>query len=175
MRLLELISLLHTIAGDHGVGRLDVVENRVVGIKSREVYEAPAGVVLHAARQALLMMVSTRDLERTSSQLAVTYADLVYNGFWFTPLREALDAFTATVQTRMTGVIRLKLFKGHCTVVGRRSPYALYEHDLSTYGAGDTFDHAAAEGFIRIFGLPAETAARKAPAVVDGAAARTRA
>ncbi len=172
MGLLELISLLHTIAGDHGVGRLDMVENRVIGIKSREVYEAPAGVVLHAARQALLMMVSTRELERTVSQLATTYADLVYNGFWFTPLRAALDAFTASVQDRMTGVIRLKLFKGHCTVVGRRSPYALYDHALSTYGADDQFDHDAAEGFIRIYGLPAETAARKAPAVVDRAAAR---
>ena len=175
MTLLELISLLHTIAGDHGVGRLDMVENRVIGIKSREVYEAPAGVVLHAARQALLMMTSTRELERTASQLATTYADLVYNGFWFTPLREALDAFTATVQARMTGVIRLKLFKGHCTVVGRRSPHALYEHALSTYGAGDTFDHAAAEGFIKIVGLPAEISARTAPGAPQGARGRTSA
>lgn len=172
MNLLELISLLHTMAGDHGVGRLDMVENRVVGFKSREVYEAPAGVVLHAAHEALRMMVTTRDLERTIAQLATTYADLVYNGFWFTPLREALDAFTAKVQERMTGVIRLKLFKGHCTVVGRQSPYALYDRDLSTYGGGDAFDHAAAEGFIKIYGLPAEMAARKAPAVVDRESAR---
>ncbi len=156
----ELIDSLSTIAGTHGVGRIDMVENRLVGIKSREIYEAPAAVVLHAAHKELETFVSPKDLERVKRELSLKYADLVYNGLWFTPLREALDAFVAKTQERVAGVIRLKLFKGTCTVVGRRSPFALYEHALATYDAGDAFDHTAAEGFIKIWGLPVETAAR---------------
>ncbi|HJO38999.1 MAG: argininosuccinate synthase [Vicinamibacterales bacterium] len=163
MPLLELIHSVDTIAGSHGVGRIDMVENRLVGIKSREIYEAPAATVLHMAHRELEMMVIPRDLERLKRDLAGTYADLVYDGLWFTPTREAIDAFTAYVQTRVTGTIRLKLFKGDCRVVGRQSPFALYEHALATYDAEDQFDHTAAEGFIKIFGLPVETAARKAP------------
>jgi argininosuccinate synthase len=162
MNLVELIESLSTIAGGHGVGRIDMVENRLVGIKSREIYEAPAAVVLHAAHKELETFVSPRDLERLTRELAVKYADLVYNGLWFTPMREALDAFTARVQVNVTGSVRVRLFKGMCTVVGRKSPYALYDHGLATYDAGDLFDHTAAEGFIKIFGLPLETAARKA-------------
>ena len=163
MPLLELIHSVDTIAGSHGVGRIDMVENRLVGIKSREIYEAPAATVLHMAHRELEMMVIPRDLERLKRDLAGTYADLVYDGLWFTPTREAIDAFTAYVQTRVSGTIRLRLFKGDCRVVGRQSPFALYEHALATYGAEDQFDHTAAEGFIKIFGLPVETAARKAP------------
>ena len=163
MPLLELIHSVDTIAGSHGVGRIDMVENRLVGIKSREIYEAPAATVLHMAHRELEMLVIPRDLERLKRDLAGTYADLVYDGLWFTPTREAIDAFTAYVQTRVTGTIRLKLFKGDCRVVGRQSPFALYEHALATYDAEDQFDHTAAEGFIKIFGLPVETAARKAP------------
>jgi argininosuccinate synthase len=162
MTFTELIDSLSTIAGDHGVGRIDMVENRLVGIKSREVYEAPAASVLHAAHRDLEMFVSSRDLERLTRELGVKYADLVYNGLWFTPMREALDAFNAKVQERVTGTVRLKLFKGTCTVVGRMSAYSLYDHGLATYEAGDVFDHAAAEGFIKIFGLPLEVAARSA-------------
>ena len=162
MGLVELIENLSTIAGQHGVGRLDMVENRLVGIKSREIYEVPAAVVLHAAHKELEMFVSPRDLERLTRDLSVTYADLVYNGLWFTPMRKALDAFNATVQETVTGVIRVKLFKGQHTVVGRQSPNALYDHGLATYDDGDLFDHTAAVGFIKIFGLPLETAARKA-------------
>jgi argininosuccinate synthase len=162
MPLVDLIASLGTIAGAHGVGRIDVMENRLVGIKSREIYEAPAAVVLHAAHKELEMFVSPKDLERLKRELAVKYADLVYNGLWFTPMREALDAFNAHVQEKVTGVIRVKLFKGQHTVVGRTSPYALYDHGLATYDAGDLFDHTAAVGFIKIFGLPLETAARKA-------------
>jgi argininosuccinate synthase len=105
--------------------------------------------------------------------MARLYADLVYNGLWFTPTRHAIDAFTATIQERVTGTARVKLFKGTCTVVGRKSPFALYEHSLATYDAGDLFDHSAAEGFIKIWGLPVETAARKqvSPAA-DGALVR---
>ncbi|MEX2270737.1 MAG: argininosuccinate synthase [Vicinamibacterales bacterium] len=171
MGLVELITSLETIAGAHGVGRLDMVENRLVGIKSREIYEAPAAVVLHAAHKELEMMVIPRDLERLKRQLGAVYADLVYNGLWFTPTREAIDAFVAKVQERVTGTVRLKLFKGDCRVVGRKSPYALYDHALATYDAGDAFDHTAAEGFVKIWGLPVETAARKSPEKVAAAQA----
>ena len=108
-------------------------------------------------------MVIPRDLERVKRDLSGIYADLVYDGLWFTPTREAIDAFVASIQPRVTGTVRLKLFKAHCHVVGRQSPYALYEHALATYDADDQFDHSAAEGFIKIFGLPVEIAARKAP------------
>jgi argininosuccinate synthase len=161
MPLVELISSLETIAGAHGVGRVDMVENRLVGIKSREIYEAPAAVVLHAAHRELESFVIPRDLERLARDLGRTYADLVYNGQWFTPMREAIDAFVQKVQERVTGTVRLKLFKGACTVVGRTSPHALYDHGLATYDAGDRFDHRAAVGFIKIWGLPIETMARK--------------
>jgi argininosuccinate synthase len=166
MPLVELIGSVETIAGAHGVGRVDMVENRLVGIKSREIYEAPAAVVLGAAHRELEKLVVPRDLERLTHQVGRLYADLVYNGLWFTPTREALDAFVAKVQERVTGTVRVKLFKGACTVVGRRSPFALYEHALATYDAGDRFDHSAAEGFIKIWGLPVELAARKAPQAV---------
>jgi len=161
MPLAELIRSVGTIAGAHGVGRIDVVENRLVGIKSREIYEAPAAVALHAAHRELEGLVVTRDLHRLKRDLAVRYADLVYNGLWFTPTREAIDAFVASVQPRVTGTVRVKLFKGSLLVVGRTSPCALYEHALATYDAGDQFDHTAAEGFIKIWGLPVEIAARR--------------
>jgi argininosuccinate synthase len=164
MSLVELIQSLETIAGDHGVGRVDMVENRLVGIKSREIYEAPAAVALHAAHRELQKFVTPRDLERLTAELAVKYADLVYNGLWYTPTREAIDALVAKVQEKVTGVIRLKFFKGDCRVVGRKSPHALYDHDMATYDAGDKFDHTAGEGFVKIWGLPLEIAARKAKA-----------
>jgi argininosuccinate synthase len=163
MPILDLIDRLATVAGSHGVGRIDMVENRLVGIKSREIYEAPAAVVLHTAHKELQKFVTTRDLDRIARFVSLQYADLVYNGLWFTPTREALDAFVDKVQERVTGTVRLKLFRSDCRVVGRKSPFGLYEHTLATYDAGDTFDQSAAEGFIKIFGLPVETAARKAP------------
>ena len=162
MPLTELISSLETIAGAHGVGRIDMVENRLVGIKSREIYEAPAASVLHAAHRELETLVLPRDLERLKHELARVYADLVYNGLWFTPTREAIDAFVARIQERVHGSVRLKLFKGDCRVVGRKSAFALYDHTLATYDASDRFDHGAAEGFIKIWGLPVETAAERA-------------
>jgi argininosuccinate synthase len=159
MPLTDLIGSLTTIAGSHGVGRIDIVENRVVGFKSREVYEAPAAIVLHQAHRELESFVSPRDLDRVKQDLSQAYADLVYNGLWYSPLREAIDAFVANVQTRVTGTIRLRLFKGHATVVGRTSPVALYDRTLATYGDDDRFDHRASEGFVKIWGLSAETAA----------------
>lgn len=162
MPLVELIDSLETIAGVHGVGRIDMVENRLVGIKSREVYEAPAALLLHQAHRELEGFVIPRDLQRVKLRLSQDYADLVYNGLWFSPTRSAIDAFVQDVQRRVTGAIRLKLYKGSCRVVGRKSPFALYEHGLATYDEGDTFDHSAAEGFIKIWGLPVETAAKNA-------------
>jgi argininosuccinate synthase len=164
MPLLELIESLETIAGTHGVGRIDMVENRLVGIKSREIYEAPAAVVLHAAHRELENLVIARDLERIKHDMARVYADAVYNGLWFSQTREAIDAFVRSIQPRVTGVVRLKLFKGDCRVVGRKSPFALYDHGLATYDTGDRYDHSAAEGFIKIWGLPIETASRKSAA-----------
>ena len=161
MSFTDLIASVATIAGAHGVGRIDMVENRLVGIKSREIYEAPAAVVLHMAHREMENFVSPRDLARLKYELSLKYADLVYNGLWFSPVREAIDAFVATVQQHVTGSIRLKLFKGSCAVVGRQSPFALYDHGLATYDEGDKFDHTAAVGFIKIFGLPVETVARK--------------
>ncbi len=160
----ELIRSLETIAGAHGVGRIDMVENRLVGIKSREIYEAPAATVLHTAHRELEQSVITQDLERLTHELARVYADLVYKGLWLTPTREALDSFVSKVQERVFGSVRLKLFKGICRVVGRKSPFALYDQTLATYDAGDHFDHNAAEGFIKIWGLPVEIAAARARA-----------
>jgi argininosuccinate synthase len=130
MSFMELIQSLETIAGVHGVGRVDMVENRLVGVKSREVYEAPAAVVLHAAHKELQAFVTPRDLERLTADLGVKYADLVYNGHWYGPTREAIDALVDNVQEKVTGVIRMKLFKGGCHVVGRSSPNALKDRSM---------------------------------------------
>jgi argininosuccinate synthase len=130
MSFMELIQSLETIAGVHGVGRVDMIENRLVGMKSREVYEAPAAVVLHAAHKELQALVTPRDLERLTADLGVRYADLVYNGHWYGPTREAIDALVNKVQEKVTGVIRMKLFKGGCHVVGRSSPFALKDYSI---------------------------------------------
>ena len=163
MPLTELVNSIETIGGAHGVGRIDMVENRLVGIKSREIYEAPAATVLHTAHRELEALVIPKDLERLKHDLGRTYADLVYNGLWFTPVRDAIDAFVAKVQEQVSGTTRLKLYRGDCRVVGRKSPNALYDTELATYDEGDRFDHSAAEGFIKIWGLPIETAALKSP------------
>jgi argininosuccinate synthase len=160
MPLVELIEAVGTIAGHHGVGRIDMVENRLLGIKVREIHEAPAAVVLHAAHRELERFVTTRELDRLCRQMGAAYGELVYNGQWFTPAREALDAFVGAVQERVTGDVRVRLFRGDCQVTGRRSPHAIYDASLATYEGGDQFDHAAAEGFVKIWGLPVEIAAR---------------
>ena len=130
MPLVELIESVETIAGAHGVGRIDMVENATTGAKSREIYEAPAAVVLHTAHRELEKLVIPRDLERLAHDLGRAYADLAYNGRWFSPTREAIDAFMRTIQPRVTGAVRLKLFKGDCRVVGRRSPMALDDNGV---------------------------------------------
>ncbi len=155
-----LIELLNEAAGAHGVGRIDHVENRLVGIKSREVYEAPAATVLHQAHRALEQMCLTKEQSRFKERLAQEYADLVYNGLWFTAHRRDLDAYVLSTQRHVNGTVRVRLHKGSATVTGRESAEALYRHDLATYDAGDTFDHQASVGFISVFGLPVRTQAQ---------------
>ena len=154
---IKLIQTLNKIAGNHGVGRIDQIENRVVGIKSREIYEAPAAVVLLKAHKDLESLTHTRETILFKSILDQKYSQLVYDGRWFNPLREAIDTFNKHIQKRVTGTIRIKLFKGNATIVGRKSPFALYKHKLATYGKGDVFDQSAAEGFIKLFGLDLQT------------------
>ena len=153
----DLIRHLNTLAGSHGVGRIDHVENRLVGIKSREVYECPAASVLHTAHRALEAMTLSKEQARTKSRIAQEYADVIYNGLWFTAHRSDLDAYVQSTQRFVTGDVRVRLHKGSCTVVGRQAPKALYQHGLATYDRQDEFDHAAAEGFIKIYGLPVRT------------------
>jgi argininosuccinate synthase len=140
---------------------MDMIENRLVGLKSREIYEAPAAVVLHAAHRAVEDMTLAKDSLRFRDIVSPTYSDLIYNGLWFGSLRRDLAAYVASSQRYVTGSARLKLYKGSCTVVARQSPYSLYDQELATYGGGDTFDYQAAEGFIRLWGLPLRTQATK--------------
>ncbi|MBN3033428.1 MAG: argininosuccinate synthase [Candidatus Saganbacteria bacterium] len=155
----KLIQTLNRIAGRHGVGRVDIVENRLVGIKSRGVYETPGGTVLYAAHQALETLTLDRDTMHFKQQLAQKYAELVYNGQWFTPLKEALDAFIGRTQKNVSGTVRLKLFKGSCGVVGRRAARSLYRPDLASFEKESVYNQKDAEGFINLFGLPLKVAA----------------
>ena len=148
-----LITRLNEIAGKHGVGRIDHVENRLVGIKSREIYEAPAAVVLHKAHRWLEDLTLTRDSARFKDKVAAEYAELVYNGLWFSPLHQDLAAYVASSQRFVTGTVRLKLYKGTITKSGSRSPQSLYNFSLATYDKGDQYNHDAAVGFINIYGL----------------------
>jgi argininosuccinate synthase len=157
----ELIAQLNFIAGNHGVGRIDMIENRLVGIKSREIYEAPAMVVLIQAHRDLESLTLTADVTHYKRGVEETYSQLIYNGLWYSPLKAALDGFIRETQQRVSGTIAVKLFKGNATVVGRRSENSLYAPDLATYGSEDQFDHKAAEGFIYIWGLPTRIWARQ--------------
>ena len=156
-----LIERLSRLAGEHGVGRVDHIENRLVGIKSREVYEAPAGVVLYQAHRQLEKMVLSKEQARFKEIVASEYASMVYNGQWFTSLHQDLAAFITSSQRHVTGAVRVRLHKGTCRVVGRSAPDALYSHQLATYDTGDQFDHSAAEGFIALWGLPIRTQAER--------------
>lgn len=149
-----LITQLNELAGKHGIGRIDMVENRLVGIKSREIYEAPALLVLIQAHRELESLVLTADVSHYKRGIEETYSQLVYNGLWYSPLKAAVDAFIQQTQEKVSGTVRIKFFKGNSTIVGRSSDYSLYTPDLATYGAEDLFDHKAAEGFIYIWGLP---------------------
>jgi len=149
-----MIAQLNALAGAHGIGRIDLVEDRVIGVKSREVYEAPAASVLIAAHKALERLALTRDELRFKASCDQKYAELAYDGLWMSPLRDALDAFNASFASRLTGDVRMRLHHGSATTAGVRSPFALYDAALATYGEGDAFDHQAAGGFIRCYGLP---------------------
>ncbi len=149
-----LVYYLNDLAGRNGIGRVDMVENRLVGIKSRGVYETPAGTLLHIAHRELESLVLDRDTLHYKEMMAPKYAELVYNGAWFTPLRQALDAFVEATQENVTGTVRLKLYKGNCIVAGRKSPYSLYREELATFGEEDVYDQTDANGFINLYGLP---------------------
>ena len=156
----SLIQRLNELVGGYGVGRTDHLENRLVGIKSREIYEAPAATALLQAHQALEAMTLSKEQLRFKQKVAVEYADLIYNGLWFTSLHQDLAAYVKSSQRFVTGTVRLKLFKGSCSVVGRKSPFSLYDYGLATYDKGDEFDQSASPGFIHIWGLPVRTQAQ---------------
>jgi len=155
-----LIERLNQLGGAHGVGRIDHVENRLVGIKSRELYEAPAGVILHDAHRELESLCLSKQAARFKTLVSQEYADIIYNGLWFSAFHQDLFQFVASSQRFVTGQVRVKLFKGKATVVGRKSEHSLYSKKLATYESGDSFDHDAAKGFIRLWGLGQQTQAQ---------------
>lgn len=150
----ELITRLNEIVGKHGIGRIDMIENRLVGIKSREIYETPGLLVLIQAHRDLESLTLTADVTHYKRGIEETYSQIIYNGLWYSPLKNALDGFIQETQKRVTGIVRVKLFKGTASIVGRKSDNSLYSFDMATYGAEDKFDHKAAEGFIYVWGLP---------------------
>jgi argininosuccinate synthase len=156
-----LIERLNDLGGKHGVGRIDHVENRLVGIKSRELYEAPAAVILHEAHRELETLVLSKQAQRFKTLVSQEYADIIYNGLWFSAYHQDLFAFVQSNQRFVSGLVRVKLFKGKATVVGRKSEHSLYSKKLATYDTGDQFDHEAAKGFIRLWGLGQQTQAQQ--------------
>jgi len=151
---LELFTRLNTIAGQHGVGRVDIVENRLVGMKSRGIYETPAGTVIYKAHQALESICLDKHTMHYKDLVSTKYAELVYNGLWFMQLREALDAFVQTTQHKITGTVRMKLYKGNAIIAGRKSPFSLYREDYASFGEDDVYNQQDAHGFIQLYGLP---------------------
>lgn len=160
MLLSDLILKLNKIAGNHGVGRIDHVENRLVGIKSREVYETPAATTLILAHRELEFLTQPREVAQFKPIMEQKLAQIIYEGLWYSPIRNAVEAFIEETQQHVTGVVRVKLHKGHAIVVGRKSGHTLYSHELATYAKGDTFDHKAAIGFIKLWGLPTKVHAQ---------------
>ena len=154
MKPVALMKKLNTIAGENGIGRVDIVENRLVGIKSRGVYETPAGTVLMTAHRDLESITLDRDTQHFKDNLANEYAALIYNGLWFTRKREALDALINKTQEFVTGAVKIRMYKGNCTVVGRKSDVTLYEPDIATFDASKMYDQKDATGFLNIYGLP---------------------
>jgi len=155
-----LIEKLNLIGGVNGVGRIDLLENRLIGIKSREIYEAPAAVILHLAHKELERLTLDKDTFHFKELIAQKYSELIYNGLWYSPLREALDEFITQTQKVVTGEIKLMIYKGNCEVVGRKSSYSLYKRRIATYGPEDIFDQKASTGFIYIWGLPLKIMAK---------------
>jgi argininosuccinate synthase len=153
MEPVALVKHLNEVGSRHGVGRVDIVENRLVGMKSRGVYETPGGTIIYRGHEALEQLCQDRNTLQYKQQVALKFAELVYNGQWFSPLREALTAFVNHTEQTVTGAVRLKLYKGNIILAGRKSPYSLYRQDIVTFEEGD-YNHADANGFIRLFGLP---------------------
>lgn len=151
---MALLTGLNELGGRHGVGRADLVENRLVGMKSRGVYETPGGTLLYTAHRDLEHLTLDRETMHYKELVAAKYAELVYYGLWFSPLKRALDAFVADTQERVSGLVRLNLYKGSCQAVARKSPYSLYQEDLATFGKDQCYNQRDAEGFINLFGLP---------------------
>ena len=149
-----LLTKLNEIGGRHGIGRVDMVENRFVGMKSRGVYETPGGTILFTAARELESLTLDRETIQVKDSLALKYAELVYAGRWFDPLRESMDAFMEKITQTTTGTVTLKLYKGSVTVTGRSSPYSLYRQDISSFESGQIYNQADAAGFIRLYGLP---------------------
>ena len=162
---MDLVQRLHDLGGAHGVGRIDHVEDRLVGIKSREIYETPAATILHAAHRALEGLTLSRDTLRFDRFVADELARLIYDGLWFCALSRDLRGYVASSQRVVSGEVRVRLDHGQAIVVGRRSPLSLYDKSLATYDEGDAFDHASAVGFIEIFGLPLRVEAARHGAV----------
>lgn len=168
MGLVDMIKTINVKAGLHGCGRLDMVENRLVGVKSRECYEVPAAQVIINAHKALETLCLDRETQHYKFGIEQKWATVVYEGLWYSPLKEALDSFCASTQACVTGTVKVKLYKGSSTVVGRKSPYSLYDFGLASYGAQDTFDHEAAKGFIQLHGLPTTVwSAKQGPAAKE--------
>lgn len=154
MNALEIMNTLNEIGGKHAIGTVDIVENRIVGMKSRGIYETPGGTLLYNAHDALEHLCLDRDTYSFKATCAVKFADLLYNGQWFSPLREALSQFVDSTQETVTGTVKLKLYKGNCTLAGTTSPFALYNASISSFTTGDLYNHHDAEGFINLYGLP---------------------
>jgi argininosuccinate synthase len=157
----SLVSKLNEIGGKNGIGRVDIVENRLVGIKSRGVYETPGGTILMAAHKDIESITLERDTAHYKEAVAIKYAEMVYNGQWFSPLKDSLDKFIDETQKSVNGTVRLKLYKGNCTVVGRKSADSLYDPHLATFEKEEVYDQKDAEGFINLFGLPMKVWGRK--------------
>lgn len=158
---IEIVNKLNDLGSEYGVGRIDMVEDRLVGIKSREIYEAPAGEILMTAHKALESLTLDRETKNYKASMAAKYAEMTYYGLWFSPLREAMDAFVDKSQETVSGTVRVKLYKAQCTLVGRKSDFSLYDHGLATYDESDVFDHQSAPGFINLWALPVQVANQK--------------
>lgn len=159
MNPVAMVELLNKIGGENGIGIIDIVENRLVGMKSRGVYETPGGTLIYAAHKELERLTIDKNTFHFKQQVAIKYGELVYDGLWFTPLKEALDAFVDATQKNVTGTVKLKLYKGNVMVAGVDTPYALYDESISSFGASELYSHKDAEGFINLFGLPSKIAA----------------
>ncbi len=161
MKVSEIITTLNALGGKHGIGIVDIVENRVVGMKSRGVYETPGGTILMEAHDQLEELILDRETLETKKKLGSQFAQIVYEGKWFTPLREAIQAFVTSTQKYVTGEVKMKLYKGNIIKAGTTSPYTLYNESLASFKTGDLYDHQDASGFITLFGLPLKVRAMK--------------